>query len=343
MTTAPTPATMTARSPEDLLAVAPILLGFWPEESTVMLTFGAQRPFHARVDLPPLDQQDARVRRTLRDLLVDPAHRNGARGVVLIHYTADRAAAAAVHRVLERGLRRCGIEIHVALVADGRHYRDITGRPDGTPSIPYDVSSHPFVLEALVDGRITHDSRGAMVASLEAVPDQVERVERAIGASGLPDSGVPASGRAVRAHGQWVADTLAEALRTGQELTDDATARLVWVMQASRVRDAAWSLITRSSAADHVRLWTAVLRRTPEALAAEPAALLGWAAWQSGDGALAWAAVDRCRRVAPEHALAESLASMLQHAVAPELWRECWTGDIPADMDWTLGLPPLSP
>lgn len=342
MTTTPTP-TMKARSPEDLLALVPVLLGFWPEESIVMLTFGARRPFHARVDLPPLDQQDAGVRRALRDLLVDPAHRNGARGVVLIHYTADRAAATAVHRGLERGLWRCGIEVPVSLVADGRTYSDITVQLHGSPSIPYDVSSHPFLLEALVSGRIAHDTRGAMVASLEAVPDRVDRVERAIRAGGLPDSGVPASGRAVRAHGQWVLDTLADALRTGEELTDDATARLVWVMQASRVRDAAWSLISRASAADHVRLWTAVLRRTPEALAAEPAFLLGWAAWQAGDGALAWAAVDRCRRVAPEHALADHLGSMLQNAVAPELWRDSWPCDVPGDMGWTLGLPPLSP
>ena len=44
--------TMTARTPEDVLAVVPVVLGFEPHDSLVMLTFGADPPFHARVDLP---------------------------------------------------------------------------------------------------------------------------------------------------------------------------------------------------------------------------------------------------------------------------------------------------
>ena len=44
--------TLTARTPEDILAVVPVVLGFEPTESLVMLTFGGDPPFHARVDLP---------------------------------------------------------------------------------------------------------------------------------------------------------------------------------------------------------------------------------------------------------------------------------------------------
>ena len=50
MTTSPA---FVARSPEDVLAVVPVVLGFVPADSVVMLTFGASQPFHARVDLPP--------------------------------------------------------------------------------------------------------------------------------------------------------------------------------------------------------------------------------------------------------------------------------------------------
>ena len=42
---------LVARSPEDLLAAVPLVLGFVPESSVVMLTFGAEHSFHARVDL----------------------------------------------------------------------------------------------------------------------------------------------------------------------------------------------------------------------------------------------------------------------------------------------------
>ena len=56
--------TLTARGPEDLLAAVPVVLGFHPQESLVMLTFGALRSFHARLDLPsaPDDEEMAEVR-----------------------------------------------------------------------------------------------------------------------------------------------------------------------------------------------------------------------------------------------------------------------------------------
>ena len=50
--------TLTARGPEDLLAAVPVVLGFRPADSVVMLTFDARRTFHARVDLPPPDDLD---------------------------------------------------------------------------------------------------------------------------------------------------------------------------------------------------------------------------------------------------------------------------------------------
>ena len=47
------PHTLTARTPADLLAAVPCVLGFHPRDSLVMLTFSADgRSFHARVDLP---------------------------------------------------------------------------------------------------------------------------------------------------------------------------------------------------------------------------------------------------------------------------------------------------
>ena len=50
-----------ARSPEDLIALVPFVLGFHPSESVVLLTFGAPGgSFHARVDLP--DGPDDRAR-----------------------------------------------------------------------------------------------------------------------------------------------------------------------------------------------------------------------------------------------------------------------------------------
>ena len=51
-------------------------------------------------------------------------------------------------------------------------------------------------------------------------------------------------------------------------------------------------------------LWRDVVRRAPADLRAAPAALLGFAAWLSGDGALAWCAVECALEAEPDYSLA---------------------------------------
>lgn len=329
----PHPTTLTARSPEDLLALAPFLLGFWPEESIVMLTFGADRPFHARIDLPPLPDQTTATLRAVEESLLAPAREHHAQRVVLLYYSADPAAAAGMHRALRRACRRARIQLALAYHADGACYTDLT-HPD--PAVrerprPYDVSCHPIVVQGIVEGRIAHRTRADMVASLEADPDAADAVAAALAAGRHADGGIPVDGWSIREEGRWV-EALVGRLLVGHETpTDDDLAHLVWVMQAKRVRDAAWSLIHRSDAEDHVRLWRGVVRRTPDQLVAPPAALLGWSAWQAGDGALAWAAVDRCLRAEPDYTLATYLSRLLEDATPPERWE--------GGFDWAVGLP----
>lgn len=324
--------TLTARTPEDLLALAPFLLGFWPEESIVMLTFGADRPFHARLDLPPLAEQTTATLRAVEQQLLAPARDHHVRRIVLLYFTADPDAARGVHRVLRRACRRARIGLLAAFHADGHRYLAL-GHPDPAErerSRPYDVSCHPFVVQGLVEGRIAHRTRGEMVASLEPDPDAVDGVWAALVAGGLAGEGVPSGSCRILEEGHWVEDLVARLVVSGLAPSDDDVARLVWVMQARRVRDAAWALVHRDDAPAHVRFWAGVVRRTPDALVAPAAALLGWSAWQAGDGALAWAAVDRCHRAAPDYALATYLGRLLEHAVPPEHWE--------GGFDWAAGL-----
>lgn len=325
----PAPTNLIAHGPEDVLAMVPVLLGFWPEEDVVMLTFGADRPFHARIDLPPLEAQTPELLAEVEDLLLGPAREHRAQQVVLLYVTTDPQAGLAAHQALREGCRRSGLPVVMALVADGERFWEL-GRPLGGGT-PYDVSAHPFVVEALVSGRITHRTRAELVASLEPDPDAVAAVQSALATGGLVEHDLPVDGRSIRREGRWVERRVAELVRASVAPTDDEVARLLWVMQAVRVRDAAWSLIRRDNAAAHVRFWSAVVCRAPDALVAAPAALLGWASWQAGDGARAWAAADRCLRVAPDYAMAEYLARLLQHAVPPDSWE--------GGFDWALGLP----
>ncbi|WP_435769242.1 DUF4192 domain-containing protein [Nocardioides sp. SYSU DS0651] len=322
------PTTLTARTPEDLLALAPVLLGFWPEESIVMLTFGAGRPFHARLDIPPLPAQSPVVLHDVAEALLEPARDHRVRRLVLLYFTADAEAAAGVHRALRRGCRRAGMRLVTALHADGETFAELT-RSAPEERTPYDVGCHPFVVEAMVAGRIRHRTRDDLVASLEADPEAVAAVCAALAADRGPAAVLPTGAAAVLQAGRWVESLVRWRVATGGAPTDAEVARLVWSTQVGKVRDAALSLVGAGNAEGHVRFWADVVRRTPEALVAAPAGLLGWSAWQAGDGALAWAAVDRCRRSDPEHALARSLATLLQHAVPPDRWGR---------FDWSAGL-----
>lgn len=86
------------------------------------------------------------------------------------------------------------------------------------------------------------------------------------------------------------------------------------------VRDVAWAEIDREGAAAHVELWRDLVRRCPVHLLPGPASLLAFAAWQAGDGALAWCAIDRCHEADADYSMAAAVARLLVEAVPPQTW-----------------------
>lgn len=272
---------VTARSPEDLLALAPVLLGFWPQDSLVMMTFGGPRPFHARLDLPErASTQDLGLVETT---LLEPAGVHGVRAVAFLVYGERERIVRSVCRVLRAGARRRGIDLLVCLWADGEQFRFVGGPAGVSQPFAYDVSNHPYVLEAMVAGRLSFRSRAEMVASLEPDAEACAEVRSALPAG-------------------------------------SALARLITSVQSVEGRDAAMKEIDRSNAEEHRKLWAGVLPRTPDEYVPAVADLLAFASWQAGDGALAWAAIDRARRAAPDDRMAALLARLLENAVPPEAW-----------------------
>lgn len=302
--------TLTARSPEDLLAMAPVVLGFVPHDSVVMLTFGADRAFHARVDLPddPDDLPD------LVPVLLDPARHHGVRRVVLLAYTADPAWAETVTGALGRAFGRHGIEVLGRIASDGGRWWALPRDRGDDPGTAYDVSAHPFVAQAVLHGLVTLRSREELVASLDPDPAGVAEVRAALGAG----TALEAEQRAAEA--TWAAALVRRCAATGSRPDAAEVARLLGGLRDLAVRDAAWMTITRPEATDHVEFWRDVVRRTPPELLAAPAAVLGFAAWLAGQGALAWCAVDRSREADPAYHLAGLLAAALTSAVPPSTW-----------------------
>lgn len=301
------PTTLTARSPEDLLAVARVVLGFEPDHSLVMLTFGGPGPFHARVDLPPR-RCDVDEVSLLADTLLRPALLHRVEAAVLLAFSDDHSASRHVVREVSRALESAGIACLKAFRAhDHRWYplhRGGGGARHG--GAPYDVTAHPFVVDAVLRGRVIHGSRAELAATLDSDQAAVDAVARC-----RPTSA---------ASPEWAATTARRHALAGTVPAPPETARLLEAVAEQQVRDAVWGDVERAEARHHVELWSALVRAAPADLVAHAAAVLGFVAWLSGDGALAWCGVDRARAECPGHSLAELVASALERAVPPSTW-----------------------
>jgi hypothetical protein len=314
----------TVRSESDVLAMIPVALGFHPRDSLVMVSLGAGgRPLHARTDLP--DEADD-VGPTV-DQLVDAAVRNRGRQALLVAYSADPRAAASAGLALRDGLVVAGIDVALMIRADGRRWYPLAG-PGPVAGVPYDLSSHPFTANAVLEGRVTLRDREELVDSLAPLdPDRVEAVAAAHEALGGLD---PADCRSLALEARWLVQEVRAAVRAPEDTgpasgvvpaPPERSARLLRAVAEHELRDLAWCEVTTESASRHVSLWREVVRESPGELVAPAAGLLAFAAWLSGDGALAWCAVERALGADPDHTLARLVAQVLEAAVPPSSWR----------------------
>lgn len=322
-------------TPSDLLACVPTLLGFHPEDSVVMVTAGpAGEPVHARVDLPPRRGCGDLVAGLVEDLR-DVASRHRVSGVALVLYTGDAALAGEVGSALAAALGSAGVRVAAVLRADGGrwfpHADDGTGCP-GASGVRYDLSGHPLTVQAVVDGRVVHSSRLALRRSLDPAPaDQLARVHEAVlrhterlhvlaGGAHRPVDAEALTGHAV-AEARWVRARVRRFLDDRRALDADDAGRMLVGIVSVQVRDVAWAQMDPATCRVHVDLWRDLVRRSPVEVLAAPAGLLAFAAWLSGDGALAWCAVDRSRQADPDYRLAALVAHALTAAVPPSTWR----------------------
>jgi hypothetical protein len=333
---------MRVRNPVDLLALVPVSFGFHPEQSLVLLAFDGPQGFHARVDLPG-DRSDIDA---VVKCLLEALRRNPARTAALVAYTDDGALAEDVIAAAAKGLKRLRVRVVAALRADAGRWRCVGpcrpacgGRCDPTGT-PYDLSGHPFTAAAVFDGQVTHRSRAALQASLVwGDPAETEVVSKAVSAHAhrcltaarhpLGPWDPAAAKRVLVAEGHWVGERVRAYLSDGRRLSADDAGRMLAAIGSVQVRDVAWAEMSRAVAGQHVELWTDLVRRAPLDVLAPAAALLAFAAWLHGDGALAWCALERCHESDPGYTMASLLAGMLDGAVPPTVWTPLDKADLP--------------
>jgi hypothetical protein len=315
--------TVSLESPADILAAVPYMLGFHPSDSVVVLGLRQEAlVFQLRGDLPRREEVAEYAGYYAR--LVK---RQRVTAAMLIGY-GEGGAVTPVLMATARRLHRLGIAIPEMLRAHGgRYWSYVCGSADCCPAdgTRYDVASSPVAAQATVSGRVALPSRtelerrfapvaGAARTAMRAATARAgERLADLVGAR--PEEGIAA----LLAPGRAAVDAALARHRAGGRLADDELAWLSVLLGCTPVRDHAW----RAQGGDlgvHVSLWVDVLRRAQPEFAAPPAALLGFAAWRAGEGAVASIAVDRALHADPDYPMARLLDHALRHGLSPMDW-----------------------
>lgn len=314
----PTP--FVARTSEDLVAIAPVVLGFHPSESVVLLTFGAPGgSFHARCDLGRTPQ----AREEVAQSLVRAARNNHVEQTAVLVYAADRGAADEQGFALVSALLLAQLPVIECLwVHDGRWFE----LPDDHSGTAYDLATHPLTARSVYAGKVVHPARGSLVDSLAPANDEDSHQVKLRTLELLARRQPPE--HRLRAEALWVRERVRSYLETGVPLSAAGAARMLVACSHEPVRDVVWSQITRKSAGGMVDLFSDLVRRCPARLLPAVSALLAFAAWQAGEGALAWCAVERCVEVSPDYPLATRVADALEGAVPPSVWTPLADGSL---------------
>lgn len=326
--TTPDPSTFIARTQTDLVAIVPLVLGFHPRDSVVLLTFGGPGSgFHARVDLPVgVDEQQE-----VAGVLLDAARANGVRRAAVLLFTDDVGVAESQGMLLAALLVSVGVEVLDVLRVDDGEWHPV---PDtGEPGTAYELETHRFTAQRVFQGQVVHRDRGELADSLIGTDDD-DAVEVALAATRFADLAArwdlaeEPTHSLLRDEARWLQRCVRARLTDRSRPSVADAGRLLVLASLAPTREVAWAEIDRKTSGAHVDLWRDLVRRSPRELLPGVSSLLAFAAWQHGDGALAWCAVDRCLEVDPDHPMAHCVAELLTQAVPPNIWEQVKEDDL---------------
>ncbi|MER7457320.1 DUF4192 domain-containing protein [Micromonospora sp. NPDC126480] len=316
---------LTVRSPADLVAAVPYLLGFRPADGSIVVIASNHRRivFAARADLPP--STPAGELADLAASLVPVVRRQQSiTDVMLVGYgTADHIDPALP--AVGEAFTASGIPVRTLLrVTDTRILNLTCDNPDCCPpdGMPFDPTASLVAVQATAAGLVALPDRAAVAARFAPVTGAArDSMRRATTAAAARLKVVTGAGAAVL--DQVGAHAVRDALRrhkAGEHLTDDEVACLTLLLKRTSVRDLAVDFTQPRD--QHVTFWADITRRADEALVPAPATLLALTAWRCGDGALAAMAADRALQVDPAYQLADLLRQALQAGLPPSAFEQ---------------------
>jgi hypothetical protein len=320
MTPSSAPPVLRVTDVAELVATVPVLLGFRPSESLVLICTGGpsgrRLGLTLRIDLPPPGHVAVLAEQVATSLLAgDPA------GAVLVVYAAgDGPVRRDVVAAVDAALAARGVPVRTAVWAERAGSGAAWACFDGCCSgVLPDPGATAAAAEAVAAGHVVRADRAAL-ERLVAPTDPVallRREERLVATTGVrPDDAPAALARLVRA--------LEESAAGEFRATDDAVVALAVALTHPRVRDRvllrcaeAHAEAGAAATAPAEGLFALLCRELPDPEAAEAAALLAACALLRGDGALANVALARAERSWPGHRLTGLLREAAERAVHP--------------------------
>ncbi len=288
---------------DDLVGLVPYLIGFHPEESLVVIVIEEGRvEVTARVDLTAVSGRGSPG--ALVSRLFD---RYPAAGAWFIAYTGDDDLAWDV-------LGSCAalgglVRVQRLLQVGPEAWR--SDEPDG-PTGPISSRVAPVAAEAAVLGLAVRPSRRALAAGIAGPPDdEVDDLVARFDAAEIDLDRLGARGRRRILRRLLVASGLPEL---------DDSVRLALLVQHEEAQVRVLRLLSVENAEAQLALWTRIVRHTLPAHRPAVLGLLGMAAWQNGDGALAMVCLEQLDRIDPLEPIAALLDWLNEEVVPPQAW-----------------------
>ena len=297
----------------------PYLLGFHPAESLVAAFVRQRRVVvTARVDLAATADLEALIDQF--ELVADQVD---TRAIVLVGYSADESV-----RDVMRGLADViPFDLVDVLAVSGDRWWSVCCDGDCCPAEgqAYDIEAHPLAVEAVDGGesptRPPHRIIGLISATgprydimaLTAGPPAAERDRLTAAAEECAGKVDQLSRRRRRRRVRQLVDRVLSA----DGPTDAEAVEIAVLVRDIGARDEVWAMMTRQDAEAYVALWGRVVAISVWPYEPAPLAMLGWAGWLDGNGALLNCCIDRLEQVAPDYGLLELCKQISNNAIPP--------------------------
>lgn len=303
-----------ATSTSEFIVTISHLLGFTPTESIVVVSLTSG--MHARVDFP----------RSVNDVMevtdaLAQGYRNDPGPLWLFAFTANAPAAPLVLGVLPAAF--VGVRIEAMFHVNGDHWSDVsTGETIESGTITTADRDYIAAQAVMAGKAMPQTDRAAHVDQFaRTAPIDVDTVTHVL------EEVLTETAEEISTGTDAILDT---ARATGLALTDTETARLIGIAAVPTYREQITVTTTRETGPADLAVWTHVATHTPEGTDRTGALhLTAFAAWMTGDGALAYAALDTAH---DEGAEMDRVAAIVIHAlrngINPTTWQ---TGEDPGE------------